>query len=53
MTTLSIGIIGGADGPTQVFVTNNAGSHTTIWLLAAVLLAAGAAILLLLRRNRK
>ena len=52
MTALSIGIIGGADGPTQVFVTNNAGLRTTIWLLAAVLLAAGAAILLLCKHKK-
>ena len=51
MTALSIGIIGGADGPRQVFVTNNAGSRT-IWLLAAVLLAAGAAILLLCKHKK-
>ena len=52
MTALSVGIIGGADGPTQVFVTNNAGSHMAIWLLAAVLLAAGAVILLLCRHKK-
>ena len=39
MTALSIGIIGGADGPTQIFVTSSGGSRT-IWLLAAVLIAA-------------
>lgn len=52
MTALSIGIIGGADGPTQVFVTNCAGSRTTIWLLAAALIAVGTAVLLLCRHKK-
>ena len=52
MTALSIGIIGGADGPTQIFVTSSGGSRT-IWLLAAVLIAVGAAILLLCRNKMK
>ena len=51
MTALSIGIIGGADGPTQIFVTSSGGA-CTIWLLAAVLIAVGAAILLLCRNKK-
>lgn len=51
MTALNIGIIGGADGPTQIFVTSSGGSRT-IWLLAAVLIAVGAAILLLCRNKK-
>ena len=44
----SIGIIGGADGPTSIFV---AGSVDVIWLAAAVV-AAAAVIVWLIRRKK-
>nr|MBQ8244509.1 hypothetical protein [Oscillospiraceae bacterium] len=48
METASLGIIGGADGPTVIFVTGNA---WPVFLAAA----AAAAVILLVRylRNRK
>ena len=44
----SLGIIGGADGPTSIFV---AGSVDVIWLAAAVV-AAAAVIVWLIRRKK-
>jgi len=46
---LSIGVIGGADGPTAIFVTSS-GSGLWIWLLLA---AVGAGGFLWLRKRRK
>ncbi|MBO4938046.1 MAG: sodium ion-translocating decarboxylase subunit beta [Oscillospiraceae bacterium] len=47
----SIGIIGGADGPTAVFVTSSPGGNTWFWLL--VMIAGIAGFLLLRRRDCK
>ena len=48
----SIGIIGGADGPTAVFVTRTPASLTEP-VLFALLLAIGLVGLFLLKKNRK
>ena len=45
--SFSVGVIGGADGPTAVFVTRSAWSH---WLLPAALLAVGIIGFLRLRK---
>lgn len=45
--SFSVGVIGGADGPTAVFVTSSALSH---WLLPAALLAVGIIGFLRLRK---
>ena len=50
-TAVTIGIIGGADGPTAIFVT---GPSPALWLkilFAAAIVAAG--ILFLLLRNKR
>lgn len=47
--TASLGVIGGADGPTVLFVTGSLGS---LWG-PALLLAAAAAVLIFLRKRRK
>ena len=46
----TIGIIGGADGPTAIFVTTSPGIP---WLIPVFLLAAGIAGLLWLKRKAK
>ena len=45
-----IGIIGGADGPTAIFVTSSFG---TGWLLLGFIAQAAAAAYLILRRRKK
>ena len=45
-----IGIIGGADGPTAIFVTSSFG---TGWLLFGLIALAAAAAYLILRRRKK
>lgn len=49
----SVGIIGGADGPTAVFVTGSVPSWGTIILIAAACIAAVVAGILLLWKARK
>ena len=46
----SIGIIGGADGPTAIFVTGNWGS---LIVIAAAVLCAGIAVLVALKKRKK
>ena len=52
MNALTIGIIGGADGPTAIFVTGG----PTVWevlLLAAVGVAVIAGVVFFVRKHRK
>lgn len=48
----SIGIIGGADGPTSIFVAGDS-SHHLITILFGLLSVAGAMYLVLSRKSRK
>ena len=48
--TASIGIIGGADGPTAIFVTGNWGGLIAI---AAVVLCSGIAVIVALKKRKK
>ena len=48
---MSIGIIGGADGPTSIFIAGP--SLSRLWLAAGVVLAAAAAVVWLVIRHRK
>ena len=49
----TIGIIGGADGPTQVYVTGSSGGSMIPWIIAGVLLVAAIVLVLVLRHRRK
>lgn len=49
MTALSIGIIGGADGPTAIFVT----SAVPPALIAGIAAAVGIALFIVIVKNRK
>ncbi len=49
----SVGIIGGADGPTAIFVTGSPPSWGTILLIAALCIAAAVAAILLLKKAKK
>ena len=49
----SVGIIGGADGPTAVFVTSRAAPGPLFCLLAAAAVFAGTGLALLIRRCGK
>lgn len=53
MEAASIGVIGGADGPTAILVTGNAGFPDWIWYLLPVLLIVGGIVVLLLSRKKK
>ena len=48
--TASIGIIGGADGPTAIFVTGNWGGLIAI---AAAVLCSGIAVIVALKKRKK
>ena len=49
----TIGIIGGADGPTQVYVTGSSGGSVIPWIIAGVILVAAIILVLVLRHRRK
>lgn len=49
----TIGIIGGADGPTQVYVTGSSSGSVIPWIIAGALLAAAVILVLVLRHRRK
>ena len=49
---LSLGIIGGADGPTAIFVTTQVGFHWELAVMAALLVAGIAGFLWLSRKKR-
>ncbi|NLX91459.1 MAG: sodium ion-translocating decarboxylase subunit beta [Firmicutes bacterium] len=49
---MSISIIGGADGPTQIFVTSSLSSYTTIAAIAIVCIAAVATIVWKIRKGK-
>ena len=55
MSALSLGIIGGADGPTAVFVSGPAGGLPLagLLLLAAALLALGLGLFLWWRKRKE
>lgn len=49
----SVGIIGGADGPTAIVVTRTSGSPEWLWPLLSALALAGGIFLLLKGKNKK
>ena len=49
----SVGIIGGADGPTAIVVTRTSGSPEWLWPVLGALALAGGIFLLLKGKNKK
>ena len=48
----SVGIIGGADGPTAIFVTSSLSPLSVLLAAAAALLVAGAVVFAVRRHNK-
>lgn len=49
----SLGVIGGADGPTAIIVSEGGDGSAVLWLMAAVFVCAAAALIVRRRRNRR
>ena len=49
---MSISIIGGADGPTQIFVTSGLSSYTTIAAISIVCIVAVTTIIWKIRKGK-
>lgn len=52
MQNSSVGIIGGADGPTAIFVTSSLSPLSALFAAAAALLVAGAVVFAVHRHNK-
>ena len=53
LSNMSVGIIGGADGPTAVFVTSSPGGIVSTVLLIAGAVCLAVAIVKLIRKRKK